>query len=164
MLWPPFVLKKTRSPSLRSSRFICLLNLYCAWAVRGTVILYTFCIIIWVKAEQSIQFLVLPPIQYSVPHHSSIDFNRLTLVSFSTVASNTIAYFNCKKSALSISNAFSDVCIFALYSSLCCLRLLYEGIEGLISCLEVTTCPGLTDISRKRTFLSLDFLRLLAAE
>jgi hypothetical protein len=94
----PRVWKNTRSPSFNSSFSINSIVLYCSWAVRGNERRYTSRETNCVNAEQSIQFSVLPPKQYRVPHHLSITSNSGRLVNFSAITSNKIPYFTCKNS------------------------------------------------------------------
>src|SRR5262245_25757873 len=89
---PPRVLKNTRSPSFNSVAEIIRDTLYWSLAVRGKVIpkaeRYTAC----TKAEQSTPLLVVPPIRYLVPYHSSTYSSNCISASCSTSVFNRTAY------------------------------------------------------------------------
>jgi hypothetical protein len=52
--------------------------------------------------------LVVPPIQYLVPYHSSIFFNSSVFGTFSTSVFSNIAYFNCNELATSTALGFDE--------------------------------------------------------
>src|SRR5574343_419914 len=93
-----------------------------------------------VKAEQSIQFMVLPPMQYRGPHHLSINSSKGILVNSSAGISITMAYFNCNQLA------FSNSAFVGGFPPLLLVLFLLVVAELEVLCLVVVTVPSVTSI------------------